>query len=121
MKINMKSKIEFKDFLDIESKLEISIGTVTEVEDVPKSDKLVKLTVYFTEKDIRTVVTNIKPILASNGLDVKTELKGYEFLFITNLNPVKMMGIESTAMILPGEIESGRLVRVTGISGTKVL
>jgi tRNA-binding EMAP/Myf-like protein len=117
----MKDKIEFKEFLDIESKLEITIGTITEVEDVPKSEKLVKLTVYFTEEDIRTVVTNIKPILASSGLDIKTDLKGYSFLFITNLNPVKMMGIESTAMILPGEIESGKLVRVTGTSGTKIL
>jgi tRNA-binding EMAP/Myf-like protein len=29
-------------------------------------------------------------------------LTGKRLLFVTNLKPVKMMGIESTAMIMPG-------------------
>lgn len=117
----MKDKIDFKEFLSIEEKLEIKIGTITEIEDVPKSDKLVKMTVEFDQEDIRTVVTNIKPLLVAKDMEIRTELKGFQFLFITNLIPSKIFGIESTAMILPGDPENGKLIRATGVSGTKVL
>jgi len=97
--LNMKDKIEFSEFLDISSKLEIKPGTITSVTDVPKSDKLIKLEVDFGEDTLRTVVTNIKPTLGENYVDMLT---GKTVLFVTNLKPVKMMGIESTAMIMPG-------------------
>jgi tRNA-binding protein len=100
----MKDKIEFSEFLDIQSKLEIKVGKVKTISDVPKSDKLIKLEVDFGEDELRIVVTNIKNSLGEYYLD---KLKGYSFLFITNLKPVKMMGIESTAMIIPGELENG--------------
>ena len=97
--LNMKDKIEFSEFLDISSKLEIKPGTIKTVTDVPKSDKLIKLEVDFGEDTLRTVVTNIKPTLGENYVDMLT---GKTVLFVTNLKPVKMMGIESTAMIMPG-------------------
>jgi methionine--tRNA ligase beta chain len=97
--LNMKDKIEFSEFLDISSKLEIKPGTITNVTDVPKSDKLIKLEVDFGEDTLRTVVTNIKPTLGENYVDMLT---GKTVLFVTNLKPVKMMGVESTAMIMPG-------------------
>jgi methionine--tRNA ligase beta chain len=97
--LNMKNKIEFSEFLDISSKLEIKAGTVKSVTDVPKSDKLIKLEVDFGEDELRTVVTNIKPSLGEDYVDMLTDKS---LLFITNLKPVKMMGIESTAMIMPG-------------------
>jgi tRNA-binding EMAP/Myf-like protein len=43
--LNMKDKIEFSEFLDISSKLEIKPGTIKTVTDVTKSDKLIKLEV----------------------------------------------------------------------------
>ena len=58
----MKDKIEFSEFLELEKKLEIKIGKVISVEDVPKSNKLLKLNVEFGE-EVRIVVTNIKPDL----------------------------------------------------------
>lgn len=97
--LNMKDKIEFSEFLDISSKLEIKPGTIKTVTDVTKSDKLIKLEVDFGEDQFRTVVTNIKPTLGENYVDMLT---GKTVLFVTNLKPVKMMGIESTAMIMPG-------------------
>jgi nicotinic acid phosphoribosyltransferase len=42
---------------------------------------------------------NIKPTLGEKYVDMLT---GKTVLFVTNLKPVKMMGIESTAMIMPG-------------------
>ena len=112
---DMKNQIEFAEFLEIEKKLEIKIGKVTAVEDVPKSNKLIKLTVDFGS-ETRTVVTNIKPFLTDTQM-----LVSMSFAFITNLKPVTMMGIESTAMIMPGEIESGNVVTVNGIPGTKLM
>lgn len=113
----MKEQIEFNEFLEIEKRLEIATGKVTTVEEIPKADKLIKLTVDFGG-DERTVVTNIKPHLG----DI-TALEGKEMLFVTNLKPAKMMGITSTAMILPGdEIEkNGNFITVNGDSGINIL
>ena len=126
----MKNQIEFAEFLEIEKKLEIKIGQVTAVEDVPKSNKLIRLTVDFGT-ETRTVVTNIKPLLNSTDEEIAANLRtslgmaqsilDKKFAFITNLKPVTMMGIESTAMIMPGEIESGNVVTVSGKLGTKLL
>ena len=113
----MKEKIEFSEFLELEKKIEIKVGTVTHVEEVPKSNKLLKLTVSFGGSDIQTVLTNIKP-----HLENPKSMEGYKFMFVTNLKPVVMMGIESTAMIMPGDIENGTpLVTVNGDSGTKMM
>jgi methionine--tRNA ligase beta chain len=111
----MKDLIEFSEFLEIEKKLEIKIGKVIDVEDVPKSKKLIKLTVDFGS-ETRTVVTNIKPHLTDPRL-----LVNMMFPFITNLKPVTMMGIESTAMIMPGEVESGNIVSAHANPGTKLM
>lgn len=117
--LNMKDKIEFSEFLDASSKLEIKTGKIISVTDVPKSDKLIKLEVDFGEDTPRVVVTNIKPSLGENYVD---KLEGYSFLFITNLKPVKMMGIESQAMIMPGELENGTPAFVVNTKpGTKIL
>ncbi|HPZ23822.1 MAG TPA: hypothetical protein PLC25_03175 [Bacilli bacterium] len=134
----MKDLIEFSEFLEIQKKLEIKVGQIVNVEDVPKSNKLIKLTVDFGT-ETRTVVTNIKPILNSEDSQVQANLRGTlgmavsmddkghhsllnkKFPFITNLKPVTMMGIESTAMIMPGEIEKGNVITVQGQIGTNLL
>jgi methionyl-tRNA synthetase len=109
----MKEKIKFAEFIEIEKKLEIKSGKVISVESIPKSDKLIKLSVEFGD-NIEIVVTNIKKEIPDiNFLLQKT------FLFITNLDPVKMMGIESSAMILPGDISN--MTTVNCVSGTKIL
>jgi len=111
----MKDKIEYTEFLELQKKLEIKVGTVLLVEDVPKANKLIKLTVKFGEEN-RTAVTNIKQDLT----DPKS-LEGKSFLFLTNLKPSIMMGVESTAMIMPGEIEKGNVITVQGQIGTNLL
>jgi methionine--tRNA ligase beta chain len=112
----MKDLIEFSEFLEIEKKLEIKVGKITIVEEVPKSAKLLKMQVDFGT-ETRQVVTNIKPQLPFDY----TELLGMQFAFITNLKPVSIMGIESTAMIMPGELEKGLLVNISSITGAKLL
>lgn len=106
----MKEKIEFSKFLEIEKSLEISVGKILSVEDVNKSNKLIKLEVEF-EDSTKIVVTNIKPLL---GEGYKEKLINNSFLFVTNLNPTTIMGIVSEAMILPGSLETGNIVTVNG-------
>lgn len=110
----MKAKLEFKEFIDIESKLEIQVGMILSIEDVPKSNKLYKLEVDFGEEK-RTVVTNIKNIVESD------KLLNNSFLFVTNLLPTTIMGIESTAMILPVEIEKLGLIKIISNTGNKLI
>lgn len=113
----MKDKITFEEFGSLSSKLEITSGKILEVVEVPKSSKLLQLTVEFGEDDVRSVVTNIKPLL---GEDFKDMLLSKSFLFVTNLEPVKMMGVPSEAMIIPGELEKGLLIN-TNLGGVKLL
>lgn len=80
--------------IDDFGKLEFRVGTVLEVEEVDGSDKLLKLIVDFGEENPRQVLSGIKQWY------VPDDLKGKQFVFITNLEPRMMMGLESQGMIL---------------------
>lgn len=119
---NIKEQIEFSEFLEIEKKLDIRIGQVVASERVPKSDKLLKLTVIFgsEESDVKTVVTNLGQYFEPDVF------LGGRFQFIVNLKPSKMMGITSEAMIMVGEPYNGDLevlsIELSDFSiGTKIL
>lgn len=94
-----KEQIEFKEFLEIEKKLEIRIGKIVEAENVPKSEKLLKLTVDFGELGSKTCVTNL------GQYHVPEVFKDIKLPFVMNLKPSKMMGIESEVMIMVSELD----------------
>jgi methionyl-tRNA synthetase len=110
-----KQKIDFKEFLEIEKKLEIRVGYIITAERIPKSDKLLKLNVSFADGDSKTVVTNI-----GNKIEPE-ELFGISCPFIMNLTPSKMMGIISEAMIVVGETTNGKIEIRNYSIGTKLL
>ena len=98
-----KEHITFEEFLELEKKLDIRIGQVIVSERIPKSKKLLKLTVIFgeTENDVRIVVTNLGDRFEPEAfLMVKMP-------FIMNLTPSTMMGVQSQAMIMVGENSDG--------------
>jgi methionine--tRNA ligase beta chain len=97
----MKDKIEFSEFLEIEKKLEIKVGLIKEVQRMEGSDKMLKLSVDLGGDEFQTVMTNIgnRPGLSEEG-EAEKMLEGLSLPFITNLKPAKMMGVESTAMIM---------------------
>jgi len=74
--------------------LDIRVGTIQSVEDVPKSAKLVRLTVSFGDHR-RTVLTGMKQERTNPG-----EIQGRQALFVVNLEPRKIMGEISEAMLL---------------------
>ncbi len=82
------------------AKVEIRVGTIIEINEVEGSEKLLKLKVDFGEVGIRQVLSGIKKFFSTE------ELLNKQFIFVTNLEPRKMMGMESEAMILAtGEAE----------------
>jgi tRNA-binding protein len=73
--------------------IDIRVGTITRVEDVPKSNKLVKLTVDFGDHT-RTILAGLKQERAD-----PTEIEGKQALFVVNLEPRKMVGEVSEGML----------------------
>jgi tRNA-binding protein len=73
--------------------LDIRVGTIENVEDVQQSTKLVRLTVSFGDHK-RTVLAGMKQERENPG-----EIRGRQALFVVNLEPRKMMGEVSEAML----------------------
>jgi methionyl-tRNA synthetase len=103
--------LTFEEF----QKWELRVAKILKAERVPKSKKLVKLTVDLG--DIRTVVAGI-------GQDYTPEdLLGKAIVVVANLEPTKLMGVESQAMLLAARDENGlKLIVPEGeiVPGTKV-
>jgi tRNA-binding protein len=74
--------------------LDIRVGTIERVEDVAKSNKLVKLTVNFGDH-VRSILAGIKKERA----DPRAELEGKQGLFVVNLAPKTMAGETSEGMM----------------------
>jgi methionine--tRNA ligase beta chain len=74
--------------------VDIRLGTIIKIDDVPGSRKLVKLTVGFGDHS-RAILAGLKQERA----DV-TALVGRQALFVVNLEPRKMAGDLSEGMLL---------------------
>jgi len=73
--------------------LDIRVGTITRVEDVPKSSKLVRLIVDFGDHQ-RQILAGMK----KERENVK-EIEGRQALFVVNLEPRSMAGELSEGML----------------------
>jgi tRNA-binding protein len=73
--------------------LDVRVGTIRAVEEVPRSDKLLRLIVSFGDHERR--------ILAGMKLERPdyASLVGRQTLFVVNLEPRKMMGDVSEGMV----------------------
>ncbi len=77
---------------DIE-KLDIRVGTILAVEDIPESNKLVRLRVNFGDHS-RVILAGMKTERAN-----PQEIVGRQALFIVNLQPKRMAGEVSEGML----------------------
>ena len=73
--------------------LDIRVGTIQKVEEVAKSEKLMKLTVSFGDHR-RTILAGIKKERSN-----PREIEGKQALFVLNLEPRKMGGEVSEGML----------------------
>ncbi|HEX7614420.1 MAG TPA: methionine--tRNA ligase subunit beta [Thermoanaerobaculia bacterium] len=109
-----EAKIPIDDFL----KLDLRVGEVIAAEKVEKSKKLMKMTVKIGE-ETRSIVGGIALAYTAE------QLVGRKFVFVANLAPAKLMGVESNGMILaatlPGTGEPSLLMVDPSVpSGAKV-
>ena len=79
--------------IDDLKKVDIRVGTIERVDEVPNSDKLVRLTVNFGDHK-RTILAGIKKERAN-----PKEIEGRQTLFVVNLPPRKMAGFVSEGML----------------------
>jgi methionyl-tRNA synthetase len=98
----VKAQIQYEDF----AKLDIKVARIQAAEKVEKADKLLKITLEVAGKE-HTVVSGIAQHFAPETL------QGKQVLWLSNLAPRKMRGIESEGMILLAEDADGKLVFVS--------
>ena len=73
--------------------VDVRVGTIVAVEDVPKSDKLLRLVVDFGDHT-RRILAGMKQERANPA-----EIVGRQALFVVNLEPRRMMGEVSEGML----------------------
>ena len=88
------AKISIDQFMEVD----LRVAEVRSAERVPKSKKLIQMRV-FTGDDERTIVAGIGTKYTPE------ELVGRKVVIVANLQPAKLMGVESNGMVLAASIE----------------
>jgi methionyl-tRNA synthetase len=97
-----KAECSFDDF----EKMDIRTATVLEAERVPKTDKLLKLTID-TGIDKRVIVSGIAEYYSPE------DMIGKQICILANLQPRTIRGIESKGMILMAKQNDGKMRFIT--------
>ena len=105
----IKDTVAFKDF----EKIDIRVGHIKACERVKKANKLLKFTLDDGSGTDRTIASGIAKYYEPE------DLIGRDVLFIANLAPRKLMGIESQGMILSAENFDGDLSVTTILRDVK--
>lgn len=100
------NKISYDDY----KKVEMKVGEILSAEKVLDTDKLIRLSVNFSESLPRQIVSGI-----SMHFPDPQVLVGKKVMFVTNIPPRTIHGLESNGMILAvgGDGESFSLLEVS--------
>ncbi|MFC1842575.1 methionine--tRNA ligase [Candidatus Dependentiae bacterium] len=98
-----------QDYIKIDdfAKVHLVVGQILEAEDVQDSNKLIKLQVDCGSYGKRQVFAGVKKFYSPE------DLIGKQGVFVVNLKPRKMMGMESQGMMLFAEGDDKKLQMVT--------
>ncbi len=96
----MTDTIPYTDF----AKLDLRVGEIVKVENHPNADKLYVLIVDLGEEKDRIIVAGLKAHYKPE------ELEGKKAIFVANLEPANLRGIESQGMILAAASEGDEIV-----------
>ncbi len=89
--------------IDDFAKIEIKVGQILSVEKVPETDKLLKLSVDLGEVQPRQIISGISLYFPDHSI-----LVGKKCMFVANLEPRIIRGLESQGMILAVSTEDGK-------------
>jgi len=89
--------------IDEFKKVEIAVGKILSAEKVPETDKLLKLSVDLGEENKRQIVSGISLYFPDCSV-----LVGRKCMFVANLEPRMIRGIESQGMIMAVSTEDGK-------------
>jgi len=111
----MTDKITHEDF----TKIDLRIGQIKKAEKHPNADKLLILTVDLGEEKDRIIVAGLAQHYKPK------ELENKKAVFVANLEPATLRGIESNGMILAGVSDNKEEINILSIeekvpAGTKV-
>ncbi|MBT3455566.1 methionine--tRNA ligase [bacterium] len=107
-----KEEVKKDEYISIEdlAKVELCVGTITKCDEIEGSDKLFKLLVDFGPKGERQILAGVKKFYDAQ------DLIGKQGVFVINLKPRKIMGIESCGMMFVAEDEKKTMQFIT-VSG----
>ncbi len=94
--------ISFDNF----KKIELKIGQIKSAENVEGSEKLLKLIVDFGEAGEKQILSGIAKTYTPESL------VNVRAVFVFNLEPRKLMGLESQGMLLAAESEDGPMILI---------
>ena len=97
------SEITFEEF----KRLDARVGTVSQVDRVPRTEKLYKILVDLGPLGVRQTVSSLV------GYYEAEELKGKRVVFLYNLKPTKFAGEVSQGMLLAAERDKGLALLTT--------
>ena len=100
--MNEKNIIPFTDF----AKVDLRVARILEAERVEGSDKLLRLQVSLGDEKRRQILAGIGKKYTPE------ELIGREIIIVANLEPKKLMGLESNGMLLAASSENGPVLLV---------
>lgn len=89
--------INYEEF----SKVELKVGTILEAEEVEGSEQLIKVRVDLGEENPRQILAGVKQWYKAE------DFTGKQVIVVANLEPKKMMGLESQGMMLAADTEDG--------------
>jgi methionyl-tRNA synthetase len=93
-----KPTISYDDF----AKLELRVGEILSAEKVPETDRLLKLSVNLGDAEPRQIISGIAEYFPDTEA-----LVGTRCIFVSNLAPRVIKGLESQGMILAATGEEG--------------
>ena len=89
--------------IDEFAKVQLTVGTIQECQEISQSDKLYKLQVDFGPLGKRQILSGVRKYFKPE------ELIGKQAVFVLNLAPRKMMGLESQGMLLTAAGENNTM------------
>ena len=100
-------RVSYNDF----EKLDLRVGEIKEVENHPNADKLFVLKVDFGDDELKTIVAGLRKYYSTD------DLIGKKAIFVYNLEPVVLRGVESNGMILAASDSGKERVKILIVDG----